>query len=98
MSTRLATSERNRPAKLRTSDGAEQPSDESAADFGTDPLDLAEQVRVAVEGGEFYICTHPEFREIIAERAAALAGAFKGEADPVMVDAMRALVRPHQRP
>lgn len=92
--TRLATSERNRPTNLRSSHGDEQPGDESAGDFGTDPLDLAEQVRVAVEGGEFYICTHPEFREIIAERAAALTGAFKGEADPVMVDAMRALVRP----
>jgi len=96
--TRLATSERNRPANLRGADQeapeAQEPSDEAVADFGTDPLDLAEQVRIAVEGDEFYICTHPEFREIIAERGAALAGAFKGDADPVMVEAMRALVRP----
>jgi len=41
--------------------------------------------------------THPEFREIIAERNAVLDASFIGTADPAMVEAMRGLVRPIER-
>jgi NAD(P)-dependent dehydrogenase (short-subunit alcohol dehydrogenase family) len=91
----LGTSERNRPGHLSTS--APEPAPAAAPDgpeMGTDPLDLAEQVLDGVLAGKFFLCTHPEFKDIVAERNAAVIDAFSDGADPAMVAAMRALVRP----
>ncbi len=97
--TALTTSHRNRPAHLSSDEGpAPIPADDAdqgdAPAVGTDPLDLAEQVLDGVLENRFFLCTHPEFREIIAERNAVLDSSFKGTADPAMVEAMRSLVRP----
>lgn len=100
--TSLTTSHRNRPAHLTTGHATaagetDETGDNEAAAMGTDPLDLAEQVLEGVLENRFFLCTHPEFREIIAERNAALDASFTGTADPAMVEAMRGLVRPIER-
>jgi NADP-dependent 3-hydroxy acid dehydrogenase YdfG len=97
----LTTSERNRPANL-SNDGSDEvaapASDEENAGsavtpMGTDPMALAEQVLDGVLAGRFFLCTHPEFKDIVAERNAALDASFSGDADPATVTAMRGLVR-----
>ena len=103
----LGSSERNRPGHLSNSDANSDANSESTAESaqdpdapppGTDPLDLAEQVLSGILAGQFFLCTHPEFKDIIAERNAALNASFSGEADPAMVEAMRGLVRPIPTP
>jgi len=98
----LGSSERNRPAHLAGgSPSAAVPAQDPAAataanapQMGTDPMDLAEQVLDGVRAGRFFLCTHPEFKDIVAERNAAVVAAFGDGADPAMVAAMRGLVRP----
>ena len=58
------------------------------------PADVARQVVDAVRMNRFFILTHPEFREVIAERNAALDASFREEADPEKSAAMRSMVRP----
>jgi 2-hydroxycyclohexanecarboxyl-CoA dehydrogenase len=96
VSTSLGTSERNRPGHLsNVESGASAEGDATAAPApGTDPLELAEQVLAAVLANQFWINTHPEFRPIVGQRHAAIEAAFADGADPVMVEAMSALVRP----
>ncbi len=97
--TALTTSDRNRPAHLTSGQAtatgeSDEPSANEASAMGTEPLDLAEQVLEGVLENRFFLCTHPEFREIVAERNAVLNASFTGTADPALVEAMRGLVRP----
>ena len=96
----LGNSERNRPAALfndapqLTDDARKLAADTGAPPSGTDPMDLAEQVLAGVLADRFFLCTHPEFKDIVAERNAAVDAAFSGHADPTVVATMRGLVRP----
>ncbi|MCZ6711460.1 MAG: SDR family NAD(P)-dependent oxidoreductase [Gammaproteobacteria bacterium] len=96
----LSGSERNRPTALfndppQLADSARAAVAEPDGPLsGTDPMDLAEQVLAGVLAGRFFLCTHPEFKDIVAERNAAVDCAFADHADPAMVTAMRGLVRP----
>jgi NADP-dependent 3-hydroxy acid dehydrogenase YdfG len=96
----LGDSERNRPSALfndppqLTSDTPQAAAETGAPPSGTDPMDLAEQVLAGVLAGRFFLCTHPEFKDIVAERNAVLDSAFGDDADPAMVATMRGLVRP----
>ncbi len=90
--TKLATSERNRPGNA----GKELaiPEDDPMTLMGMDPEDIGNAVLSAVRGGDFFICTHPEFRDVITERNRALEAAFHGEAPADTVATMRAMVVP----
>ena len=94
----LGSSERNRPAHLSSAGAtvaqATPAAETDAPQMGTEPLDLARQVLRGILAGRFFLCTHPEFKDIVAERNAALDAAFAEDADPAMVAAMRGLVRP----
>ncbi|MEQ8483809.1 MAG: SDR family NAD(P)-dependent oxidoreductase [Pseudomonadales bacterium] len=93
VATALGSSERNRPAALGgrpAAAGTPAP----AAMPGSSPDDVGRQVLDAVLGNRFFICTHAEFRDIVAARNEALTAAFDGGGDPVQVDAMRRLVLP----
>jgi NAD(P)-dependent dehydrogenase (short-subunit alcohol dehydrogenase family) len=98
----LGSSDRNRPTHLAGADeSTAQPTpapDPDAPQMGTDPMDLAEQVLNGVLEGQFFLCTHPEFKDIVAERNSAVVAAFADGADPAMVAAMRGLVRPIAAP
>ncbi len=64
------------------------------APAGTSPEVLGRQVLAAVREERFFICTHPEFRDTVAGRNAAVIAAFEGAGDPDQVEAMRRLVVP----
>jgi hypothetical protein len=51
-------------------------------------------VLAAVRDGRFFICTHDEFRDIVAERNQALMSSFGGGGEPAQAEAMRRLVVP----
>jgi NAD(P)-dependent dehydrogenase (short-subunit alcohol dehydrogenase family) len=100
VATSLGTSERNRPARLGGRAGADGGGDESVAGaepataVGTSPEALGRHVLAGVQTDAFFICTHPEFHDIVAERNAALMAAFGGRGEPDQVAAMRTLVVP----
>lgn len=93
VATALGSSERNRPAALGGRPGAKTPAAPGVM-AGSSPDQLGEQVLAAVRADEFFICTHAEFRDIVAARNDALAAAFDGGGDPEQVSAMRRLVLP----
>ena len=89
--TNLNSSERNRPGN----EGKDvQAPENDALQQGMDPMELGEKVLAAVESDEFFICPHPEFRDVIKMRNAALEASFKGEAPQEVVDVMKAMVIP----
>ncbi len=88
--TNLATSERNRPGN--EGKDFEMPGDDPMSAMGMDPQEIGKAVLDAVRGRDFFICTHPEFKDVIKQRNAALEAAFKGEAPQDVVDVMRAMV------
>lgn len=102
--TALGSSERNRPAHLANprSQHAEPSPGAGAAQSpppvtpqpSMTPRALGKQVLEAVLRDEFFICTHDEFRDIVAERNDALLASFGSAADPAMTAAMRRLVVP----
>ena len=89
--TNLATSERNRPGNEKAT--IEKPAG-SPIEMGMDPDLLGQKVLQAVRANEFFICPHPEFREVLRKRNAALEAAFKGSAPPGLVAAINGLVEP----
>jgi NAD(P)-dependent dehydrogenase (short-subunit alcohol dehydrogenase family) len=92
VATALGTSERNRPghvpAAATGSGGA------AATPAGMDPRTLGEIVLAAVQENRFFISSHPEFRDLVGQRNAAVAASFAGEPDPAAFDAMRGLILP----
>lgn len=82
--TRILESERNRPGSL-----AESGPDPSTPRTTTGVVptmsadDVAELVRRAVVGGEFWILTHPAYRRVVEERAATVGTAAGPVAAPV---------------
>jgi NAD(P)-dependent dehydrogenase (short-subunit alcohol dehydrogenase family) len=94
VATALGSSERNRPAALGGGASELTAGSPEAPPVGTSPEALGRQVLAAVLGDEFFICTHPEFRDIVAERNQALLAAFAGAGEPEQVAAMRRLVVP----
>ena len=93
VATALGSSERNRPAALGGRP-AEAGTPAPAAMPGSSPDEVGRQVVDAVLDNRFFICTHAEFRDIVAARNDALTAAFDGGGDPAQVDAMRRLVLP----
>ena len=78
--TQIVTSKRNRPAESardHQSSAAEQAFEAGAgkllAQVGIAPLQVAELVFNAIVADEFWILTHPEWKQIVQQRAAALA-------------------------
>lgn len=99
VATALGASERNRPAHLANEGARAVAAVESAevdhsAAIGTSPEILGEQVLAGVREGRFFICTHDEFRDIVAERNQALMSGFAGGGEPAQAEAMRRLVVP----
>ena len=89
--TNLNSSERNRPGNEDKDISAPKKNNPNQ---GTDPMELGEAVLEAVRAKEFFICPHPEFREVIKHRNAALEATFKGDAPAEVVEMMKALVMP----
>ena len=89
--TNLATSERNRPG---FEDATIEKPPENTLEMGMDPDLLGQKVLQAIRANEFFICPHPEFREVLRKRNAALEAAFKGSASADLVAAMQAMVVP----
>ncbi len=102
VATSLGSSERNRPRQLANpgagaataADAAAEAAAEAPALAGSSPEALGEQVLAAVREERFFICTHDEFRDIVAERNQALMTAFDSGGEPSQVVAMRRLVVP----
>lgn len=106
VATALGASERNRPTHLATAptkgtsegnpppDAAPAPVASPAA--GMTPVELAQQVLAAIQADEFFISSHPEFRELVGQRNAAVQSSFRGAADAAAVAAMSALVQQFQ--
>jgi hypothetical protein len=59
-----------------------------------DPMELGEKVLAAVEADQFFIVTHPEFRELVRQRNDAMVNSFDGEAPPEVIEMMNAMVKP----
>jgi len=89
--TNLNSSERNRPGN---EDKDIQAPENDTLQQGMDPLELGEKVLEAVRAKEFFICPHPEFRDLIKHRNAAVEAAFKGDAPAEMVEMMKAMITP----
>ena len=78
--TQIVASKRNRPAesaKDHQSSAVEQAFEDRAgkilAQVGKDPSEVADMVYDAIVADEFWILTHPEWKQIMQERTAALA-------------------------
>lgn len=102
VATALGTSERNRPGR-QAADSAPMATEPAAAQAdagaaapaaGMDPRTLGQIVLGAVQRDEFFISSHPEFRDIVGQRNDAVQASFHGDADPAAVAAMRGLVEP----
>jgi len=79
VNTQIVTSKRNRPAesaKDHQSSAAERAFEEGAGKLlsrqGIDPADVAEMVCNAIIADEFWILTHPEWKNVLQKRVAAL--------------------------
>jgi NAD(P)-dependent dehydrogenase (short-subunit alcohol dehydrogenase family) len=94
IATALPTSARNRPAALG---GGAAPAAAPAGGAATQlmtPAQFAAQVMDAIEADRFFVSSHPEFRELVGQRNRAVDASYRGDADPVAVAAMRALIEP----
>jgi len=93
VATALGTSARNRPggaAPTLSPDGSAP----AAPAAGMEPLELGSIVLEALLENRFFISSHPEFRELVGQRGAAVQASFHGNAPTAAVDAMRALIEP----
>jgi len=93
VATALNDSARNRPAHLGGAAGGSASAD-AAPPAGMTPVALARLVLEAVQADDFFISSHPEFRDLVGQRNAAVQRSFHGEADAAVVAAMGALVAP----
>lgn len=108
VATALGTSERNRPGNksggASSSDATASNSATTSADThagnqpapaaGMSTQELGQIVLEALQDRRFFISSHPEFRDIVGQRNAAVQASFHGTADPAAVTAMQALVLP----
>lgn len=103
VATALGTSERNRPGRVQspaptraaaTSDNVASGADAPAPAAGMSTQELGQIVLEALQDRRFFISSHPEFRDIVGQRNAAVQASFHGVADPAAVTAMQALVLP----
>jgi short-subunit dehydrogenase len=103
VATALGTSERNRPGRAQPpgsasaaeASGIAQPTpDAPAPALGMSTQELGQIVLEAMQDRRFFISSHPEFRDIVGQRNAAVQASFQGTADPAAVTAMQALVLP----
>jgi NAD(P)-dependent dehydrogenase (short-subunit alcohol dehydrogenase family) len=96
IATALGASARNRPASLGGGKPvAEPPAPASSGGLMT-PAAFAELVLEAVAARRFFVSSHPEFRELVGQRNAAVQASFRGTPDPAAVAAMRSLVVPFE--
>jgi NAD(P)-dependent dehydrogenase (short-subunit alcohol dehydrogenase family) len=93
VATALGDSERNRPAHLGGPALPPAPTDAGSA-AGMSPLEFAQGVLEAVQADDFFISSHPEFRDLVGQRNEAVQCSFRGAADPAAVGAMRGLIEP----
>ncbi|MGA1676591.1 MAG: SDR family NAD(P)-dependent oxidoreductase [Pseudomonadales bacterium] len=103
VATALGTSERNRPGRAQppgsasaaAASGIAQPTPDAPAPApGMSTQELGQIVLEAMQDRRFFISSHPEFRDIVGQRNAAVQASFQGTADPAAVTAMHALVLP----
>ena len=99
--TALASSERNRPAHLRNADAAtvETPPDSEAAPANPIAMSADEFAALALDAvvqDRFWVCSHPEFEPLVAQRNASVQSGFTGAPDPAKVDAMSGLILPFE--
>ncbi len=103
VATALGTSERNRPGRAQppgsasaaAASGIAQPTPDAPAPApGMSTQELGQIVLEAMQDRRFFISSHPEFRDIVGQRNAAVQASFQGTADPAAVTAMQALVLP----
>ena len=99
--TALAASERNRPAHLRNANAAPVAtppvSDSSPANPNAMSADeFAALALEAVVRDRFWVCSHPEFAPLVAQRNASVQSSFNGVPDPAKVDAMGGLILPFE--
>jgi NADP-dependent 3-hydroxy acid dehydrogenase YdfG len=94
VATALGASERNRPSHLA---GSRPAPAEAGPAIGMSPVELAQQVLAAIQADEFFISSHPEFRELVGQRNRAVQNSFRGAADAAAAAAMSALVEPFQQ-
>jgi NADP-dependent 3-hydroxy acid dehydrogenase YdfG len=104
VATALGTSERNRPGRSQSpaatstavagSNAVSTPAAQAAPAAGMSTQELGQIVLEAMQDRRFFISSHPEFRDIVGQRNAAVQASFRGAADPDAVTAMQALVLP----
>lgn len=99
--TALASSERNRPAHLQNADAAPvaKPADSEAATANPSAMSADEFAALALDAvrqDRFWVCSHPEFAPLVAQRDASVQSSFIGEPDPAKVDAMGGLILPFE--
>jgi NAD(P)-dependent dehydrogenase (short-subunit alcohol dehydrogenase family) len=97
VATALGTSARNRPgSQAPASDSPDAPgaAPPAALATGMQPLQLGAIVLEALRENRFFISSHPEFRELVGQRGAAVQASFLGNAPAEAVAAMRALIEP----
>ena len=103
VATALGTSERNRPGRVQSpaptsaaaaSGSAANTPDAPTPAAGMSTQELGQIVLEAIQDRRFFISSHPEFRDIVGQRNAAVQASFRGAPDPDAVTAMQALVLP----
>ena len=95
--TNLADSERNRPERLENEIEPDAPTRDAPAQSPLrliEPDEVGVQVREAVVNDHFFVCTHPEFLDVVRQRNAALEASLSGSGDPQHAKAALDLVRP----
>lgn len=99
--TALTSSERNRPAHLRNADAAPIATQPDSAAAPSNPIAMSADTFAtlalnAVLQDRFWVCSHPEFAPLVAQRNASVQSSFTGEPDPAKVDAMGGLILPFE--
>ncbi len=97
--TALASSERNRPEHLRNADAAPTPADSEAAPANPIAMSADEFAALALDAvvqDRFWVCSHPEFEPLVAQRNASVQSSFAGAPDPARVEAMGGLILPFE--
>ena len=101
--TRFADTERNRPAHFKDDQtakvadaGAKNVRDwsqnKSDHENELDHIDVGQMALAGIRANDLYICTHPEFRQMIERRGQLLAASFNGTPDPEKTSAVEAVI------
>lgn len=95
--TNLADSERNRPERLKNEIEPDAATGDAPAESPLrliEPEEVGVQVREAIVNDAFFVCTHPEFLDVVRQRNAALEASLSGNEHPRHAKAALDLVRP----